>query len=265
VLVDTHVHLDFRQFDRDRDAVLDRAWAAGVVAIVTVGIDLETSQAAVALAEDHEQIFATVGFHPHDAKRADAAALAELREMAQHPKVIAIGEIGLDFYRDRSPRDVQRRVFRQQLEIAAEVGKPVVIHDREAHTDTLEILRPWAGGSQRGADERRGVLHCFSGDLALAQTAVELGFLIGVDGPITYRNARKLPEIIRALPLDRLLVETDAPFLPPHPYRGKRNEPAYVRLVAEKVADLKGLSLEKVAQATTANAEALFQVDMKPI
>ena len=262
MLIDTHAHLDFRQFDDDRNAVLDRAWQAGVAAIITIGIDLKTSRAAVALAEAHEGVFATVGFHPHDAKSADAVALAELQELGQHPRVVAIGEMGLDFYRDRSPRDVQRRVFRRQLQIAAELGKPVVIHDREAHADTLETLRQWIAESQPIPSEYRGVLHCFSGGLALAQAAIELGFFIGVDGPITYRNARKLPGIVKALPLDRLLVETDAPFLTPHPHRGQRNEPAYVRLVAERIADVKNLSPAEVAQATTANAKALFELDM---
>jgi TatD DNase family protein len=262
VLIDTHAHLDFGQFDDDRNAVLDRAWQAGLIAVITIGIDLKTSRAAVALAEAHERVFATVGFHPHDAKRADAVALAELRELGQHPRVVAIGEMGLDFFRDRSPRDVQRRVFRRQLQIAAELGKPVVVHDREAHADTLEILQQWTAESQTTFSEYRGVLHCFSGNLALAQAVIELGFFIGVDGPITYRNARKLPDIVKALPLDRLLVETDAPFLTPHPHRGQRNEPAYVRLVAEKIADTKNLPLEEVAQATTANAKALFQLDV---
>jgi TatD DNase family protein len=261
MLIDTHAHLDFRQFNDDRDAVLARAWQAGVAAIVTIGIDLETSRAAVALADTHERVWATAGFHPHDAKTASAAALTELRELARHPRVVAIGEIGLDFYRDRSPRDVQRRVFEQQLQIAADLGKPVVLHDRQAHAATLDIVRQWVTKNQ-SPFKQRGVLHCFSGDLALAQEAIELGFFIGVDGPITYRNARQLPDIVKALPLDRLLIETDAPFLTPHPHRGKRNEPAYVRLVAEKIADVKNLSLEKVAQATTANARALFQLDI---
>jgi TatD DNase family protein len=301
VLIDTHVHLDFHQFDRDRDAVLARAWQAGLVAIVTIGTNLETSQAAVALTEAYEQVFAAVGFHPHDAKTADDVSLAELHDLARHPKVVAIGEIGLDFYRDHSPRDVQRRVFGQQLQIAAELGKPVVIHSREAHTDTMDILYQWAAqcpapasqprgvlhgkkpgcpdlwsgrNGQRGFGGGRpqglfpwkkprpvaGVLHCFSGDLAMAQAAIKLGFFLGVDGPVTYRNARQLPAIVKDLPLDRLLIETDAPFLTPHPHRGKRNEPAYVQLVAEKIAELKNLPLQEVAQVTTANAQALFQI-----
>jgi TatD DNase family protein len=262
MLIDTHAHLDFRQFDTDRDAVLARAWQAGVEAIVTTGTDLETSRAAVALAQAHERVFATVGFHPHDAKTADATALAELRELARHPQVVAMGEMGLDFYRDRSPRDVQRRVFGQQLQLAAELGKPVIVHDREAHAETLDILRRWVAESQPEPCAYRGVFHCFSGDLALAEAAIELGFFIGVDGPITYRNARRLQAIVKALPLDRLLVETDAPFLVPQPYgRRDRNEPAYARLVADKIAALKNLSLAEIAQATTANAQVLFQLD----
>ena len=265
MLIDTHAHLDSSRFDDDRDAALDRAWEAGVVAIVTIGIDLETSRAAVALAEADERIFATVGFHPHDAKRADAAALAELRNLAQHSRVVAIGEIGLDYYRDLSPRDVQRRVFSQQLQIASEVGKPVIIHDRQAHTHTLEILRQWVTESRPELAEHRGVLHCFSGDLALAQAGIELGFFIGVDGPVTYQNARRLPGLVKKLAVERLLVETDAPFLTPHPYRGQRNEPAYVRLVAEKVAEVKNLTLAEVAQVTTANANTLFQLSIELI
>jgi TatD DNase family protein len=263
MLIDTHAHLDFKDFNQDREAVLNRAWQAGLAAIVTIGFDPEANRTAVALAEAHERVFATVGFHPHDAKRADDAALAELRELARHPKVVAIGEIGLDFYRDRSPRDVQRRVFRQQLQIAAELGKSVVVHDREAHAETLEFLHQWAAQDPPVPARHRGVLHCFSGDLALAQAVIELGFFIGVDGPITYRNARQLPAVVKALPLDRLLMETDAPFLTPHPYpRNERNEPAHVRLVAEKVAEVRDLSLEKVARATTANAQALFRLDI---
>ena len=262
MLVDTHAHLDFRQFNGDRQAVLARAWQAGVAAIITIGIDLKTSRAAVALAETDRRIFATAGFHPHDARAAHDAALAELQEIARHPQVVAIGEMGLDYYRDRSPRDVQRRVFRQQLDIASELGKPVVIHDREAHADTLKILCQWTAASQTPPSGYRGVLHCFSGDLRLAQEVIELGFFIGVDGPITYRNVHQLAAIIKTLPLDKLLLETDAPFLTPHPFRGKRNEPAYLKFVAEKIADLKNLTPEEVAQTTAANANTLFQLDI---
>jgi len=254
-LIDTHTHLDFPQFDADREAVIQRAQAAGVGLMINVGADLESSRAAVALAEKYECIYAAVGVHPHEAKKLDGAALAELRDLATHPQVVAVGEIGLDFYRDLSPRDVQRRAFQAQLAWAGRLGKPVIIHDREAHDEALAILTDWVAA----APERRcGVFHCFSGDLAMARRAVALGFYLGVDGPITYQNARKLPETVKWLPLDRLLIETDCPYLTPHPHRGKRNEPAYVRLVAERIAALKGISVEELAQATTANARRLF-------
>ena len=258
-LVDTHAHLDFGKFDGDRQAVIQRAREAGVGAIVNVGADLASSQRAVKLAEAHEGIYAAVGMHPHDAKALDGAALAHLRELARHPKVVAVGEIGLDFYRDLSPRDMQRRAFRAQLAWAAKLGKPVVIHDRDAHDEILEMLEDWAGGLQGSPlAGRLGVLHTFSGDLGMAERAIELGFYISISGPVTYHNARHLPDVVRALPMERLLVETDCPFLTPHPHRGKRNEPAYVRLVAERVAVLKGLPLDRVAEATTANAQRLF-------
>jgi TatD DNase family protein len=260
-IVDTHAHLDFDQFDRDRQAVLERARAAGVAAIVNVGADLDSSRRAVQLAGEYDMVYAAVGMHPHDAKALDGAVLAELRDLARHPKVVAVGEIGLDFYRDRSPRDMQRRAFRAQLAWAAKLGKPVVIHDREAHDEILEILADWAGGMAASSlAGRLGVLHTFSGDLSMAERAMEMGFYISISGPVTYNNARQLPEIVRALPLDRLLVETDCPFLAPHPHRGKRNEPAYVRLVAERIATLKGIPYDDLAGATTANARRLFNL-----
>lgn len=259
MLVDTHAHLDFSKFDGDRPAVLARAWAAGVEAIVTIGVDLPSSERAVALAKAHDRVYATVGMHPHDAKELDGEVLARFRELGRHEKVVAVGEIGLDFYRDLSPREVQRRAFRAQLAWAARLGKPVVIHDRDAHDEIMEVLSGWAG-EQRGSplEGRLGVLHTFSGDLAMAERALELGFYLSVAGPVTYPNAGQLREVVRALPLDRLLVETDCPFLAPPPHRGKRNEPAYVRLVAERVADLRDVPLDEVAEATTANARRLF-------
>ena len=262
-LVDTHAHLDFPEFDADREEVLERAKAAGVVAMVNVGTDLASSHRAVALAVQHQQIYAAVGMHPHDAKELDGAALAELRELAQQPQVVAVGEIGLDFYRDRSPRDVQLRAFRAQLAWAGKMGKPVVIHDREAHGDIMEILGGWARGLRASPlTGRLGVLHTFSGDVAMAEQAIELGFYISISGPVTYKNAHRLAQVVQALPLDRILVETDCPFLTPHPHRGKRNEPAYVRLVAEKIAALRGISFDDLAKATTANAQSLFEFEL---
>ena len=259
VLIDSHAHLDFPQFDADRSNVIDRAGAAGVQAIVNVGADLASSRRAVALAAKHPSIYAAVGMHPHDAKKLDGAALAELRELAQQPKVVAVGEIGLDFYRDLSPRDVQRRAFQAQLAWATRVGKPVIIHDRDAHDEIMQILTNWAAdfkGTQLAG--RLGVLHTFSGDLSMAERAMDMGFCISISGPVTYKNARQLADLVRTLPLERLLVETDCPYLTPHPHRGKRNEPAYVRLVAERIAALRGIPLEDVAEATTASARRLF-------
>jgi len=261
VLIDTHAHLDLAQFDADRPAVLARASAAGVVTMVTVGVDLASSRRAVALAAGNEAIVAAVGVHPHDASTLTGEVLAALRRLSEEPRVVAVGEIGLDYYRDRSPRDVQRRAFQAQLAWAARLGKPVIIHDRDAHDDVLAMLRDWAGGLAGGAlAGRPGVLHTFSGDLAMAERAISLGFYLGFSGPVTYQNARQLPRIVQAVPLDRIVVETDCPFLPPHPHRGKRNEPSYVRLVAERVAELKGVSFDELSAATTANARWLFQL-----
>lgn len=260
-LIDTHAHLDFAKFDADRLAVIERATAAGVAAIVNVGADLASSRRAVELAEQHDTVYAAVGVHPHDAKKLDGATLGELRELANRSKVVAVGEIGLDFYRDLSPRDVQRRAFQAQLAWAAKLGKPVIIHDRDAHDDIMEILGDWAAGLKNSPlTGRLGVLHTFSGDLSMAEQAMDLGFYISISGPVTYKNARQLPNLVQVLPLDRLLVETDCPFLAPHPHRGKRNEPAYVRLVAERIAELKGIAIDDVAMATTANARRLFEL-----
>jgi TatD DNase family protein len=260
-LIDTHAHLDFQKFDADRPAVLDRARAAGVATIINVGTDLESSRQAVSLAEEYEAVYAAVGMHPHDAKKLDGVTLAGLRELAQKPKVVAVGEIGLDYYRNLSPRDVQWRAFQAQLAWAARLGKPVIVHDRDAHEDIMRALSKWAEGLDGSTlAGRLGVLHTFSGDLDMAQEAIQLGFYISISGPVTYKNAGQLPDIVRALPLDRLLVETDCPFLSPEPHRGKRNEPAYTRLVAGRIAELKGISFEQVAQATTANALRLFEL-----
>jgi len=263
VLIDTHAHLDLPQFDGDRTAVVERAQAAGVALIVNAGANVESSRRAVALAAHYPEVYAGVGVHPHDAKQVDGEALATLRELARQPKVVAVGEIGLDFYRNLSPQDLQRRAFQAQLAWAAKLGKPVIVHDREAHAEVLKALTGWVA-SLVGSSlvERAGVLHSFSGDLLMAKRAIDLGFYISISGPVTYQNARRLAEIVQALPLDRLLIETDCPYLTPHPHRGKRNEPAYVRLVAEEVAKIKGLTLNEVAATTTANARRLFELEV---
>lgn len=259
--VDSHCHLDSRRFEADREAVIVRAAESGVTHLVNPGVDLPSSRSAVKLAQQHECIYAAVGVHPHEAKTLDADALKELRRLAASPKVVAVGEIGLDYYRDLSPRDVQRRALETQLELAAELGLPVIIHDRDAHHDVVTILRDWCNSfdaRRLTLDGRVGVMHSFSGDTRLAEQVLALGFTVGISGPVTYSNADRLRETARALPLERLLIETDAPYLTPHPHRGQRNEPAYIRWVAQAVADVRGLTLEAVAARTSANAQALF-------
>ena len=255
MLIDSHCHLDFSKFDRDRDAVVRRAREAGVELIINPGYNLESSRRAVALTERYPEVYAAVGVHPHEAKTVTDEVIAELRLLAAQPKVVAIGEIGLDFYRDLSPRDVQRRVFWQQLALAADLELPVIVHSREAHDDVMAILME---NIQYPISSFKGVLHAFSGDRAMAEKVFDLGFCLGIAGPVTFRNARRLRALVRELPLKRLLIETDAPYLAPHPYRGKRNEPARVALVAAAVAELHGVGETEVGEQTAAAARQLF-------
>jgi TatD DNase family protein len=254
-LIDTHAHLDARPFANDLPGVLERAEAAGVRQIINVGIDVESSRAAIRLAEGHANIWATVGVHPHDAAKLYPADLEELRDLARHPRVVAIGETGLDFYRDLSPRSAQLAAFRLHLDLARDLSLPVIIHDRDAHEEVLQELRRWTA-LRPGGDY--GVLHCFSGSAAMAREAVELGFYIAVGGPITYRPQGALVEAVQQVPLERLLLETDCPYLPPEPYRGRRNEPAYLERVAREVARVRWMSVEELVDATSANASRLF-------
>jgi len=254
-LVDSHAHLDGGQFKEDLDEVVHRATANGVEYILTVGCDLESSRQSIDLALRYPNIYAAVGIHPHDAETANDAALDQLREMAQSvDKVVAIGETGLDFFRDRSPRPVQRDAFRRQIRLARELQLPLIIHDRDAHDEVIEILRA------EKASEVGGVLHCFSGNLAMAKQCVEMGFYISFPGTLTYPKNDELRAIARALPIDVTLVETDCPYLSPQPWRGKRNEPAYVRATAELLAELKGLTFEDVARVTSLNTHRLFGI-----
>ncbi len=251
-LVDSHAHLDGRQFESDREATIQRALQNGISHILTVGCDLQSSLASVALAEQYEQIYASVGVHPHDATEITPATLAQLKDLLSHAKVVALGEIGLDFFRDRSPRETQRSAFRQQIQLAREVGKPIIVHDRDAHDEVVQILQ------EEDAAAVGGVLHCFSGDLAMARKCLELGFYLSFPGTITYPKNDAAREVVRAIPIDRMLVETDCPYLSPQQFRGKRNEPAYVRYTAERVAEIKGLSIEDVARVTSRNSFDLF-------
>lgn len=251
MLIDTHAHLDLDDFDGDRDAVIARARAAGVERIITIGIGLEECRRAIEIASAHPFIYAAIGLHPHNASMLDLAALDFLEEQARDMRVVALGEMGLDFYRNRSPRQDQVRAFRAQLDLAAALKLPVVIHDRDAHAETLQILReekPPCGG----------VLHCFSGDTAMARACIDLGFLISIPGTVTFKNAAGLHAVVVDTGLEHLLIETDCPFLTPAPHRGKRNEPAYVRFIAEKIAELKNVPLEEVAVRTGENACRLF-------
>lgn len=260
-LTDTHCHLAFDRFNGDRSEVIERAHAAGVTRILVPAVDLQDSHSALQLNVAHPGIYAAVGVHPNSALTWGAGSLQDLRTLASRPGVVAIGEIGLDHYRQSAPHDVQEEVLRQQLALAAELGLPVVLHNRQAEHDLLKILSEWHAHllvHNPQLAQRPGVLHSFSGDLSTAWRAIEMNFYIGITGPVTYKNAPDLQSIVSSLPLDHLLIETDAPFLAPHPHRGKRNEPAFVRLVAEKIAELLGVSVPEVAAQTTKNSAALF-------
>ncbi len=248
MLFDTHAHLQGSEFAADRDAALARAREAGVARLLVVGADVESSRQAVALAGAHADVYAGVGIHPHDAAQADEGALAGIAALARAEKVVAVGEIGLDYYRNLSSREAQARALRAQLALAREVGKPVLLHCREAHADLLAVLA--ADGLPAGG----GIMHCFSGDLGVARRCLDLGLLVSIAGPVTYPNARRLREVVQALPLAWLVLETDCPYLPPQPWRGKRNEPAYLVATAARVATLAGVPVDVVAAETTRSA-----------
>lgn len=253
MFIDTHAHLDDEKFQDDLIEVLARAKEARVQYIVNVGYDLLSSQKSVELAKTYPHIYAVVGLHPHDAKEAEEDTYKQLLELAKEEKVVALGEMGLDYYWDNSPRDVQQQVFRRQINLAKELKLPIVVHDRDAHGDIIQILR------EEKAEEVGGVLHCFSGSWEMAETCLKMGFYISFAGPLTFNNARKLTEIAQKVPLDRILTETDSPYLTPHPFRGKRNEPARVVLVAEKLAALRNEELEKIGEITVENARKVFR------
>lgn len=254
-LVDSHAHLDGKQFATDLNEVINRAADNGVEFILTVGCDLESSRKSIDLALRHPNVYASVGIHPHDAIEATDAAIIELKEMVKSiDKVVAIGETGLDFYRDRSPRPVQREAFRKQIRLARELKLPLIIHDRDAHDEVIAIMK------DENAAEVGGVLHCFSGDLQMARTCVEMGFYISFPGTLTYPKNDELRQIAQTLPIDVAMVETDCPYLSPQKWRGKRNEPAYVRTTAELLAEIKGLTFDDVARVTSLNTHRLFGI-----
>jgi TatD DNase family protein len=254
ILIDSHAHLEMPDFRRDLEEVIQRAKEAGVKYIFTVGTEKKEWERALEIAQSYPFIYAILGVHPHNAKEIDDHTYETLKGLCQNERVRAFGEIGLDFYRDLSPRDIQLNRFREQIALARELGLPIVVHDREAHPETLEVLK------SEKAEALGGIIHCFSGDYEMAKECIEMGFYISVPGSITFKNTELFREIVRKLPLESLLVETDAPFLTPVPFRGKRNEPGYVRYTAEKIAEIKKVPFEKVAEATTGNALRVFKV-----
>lgn len=254
MLIDSHAHLEMPEFKKDLEAVIQRAKAARVEYIFTVGTEKKDWKRAVEIADSHPSIYAILGVHPHNAKEINDQTYPTLRGLCRNGKVKAYGEIGLDFFRNLSPRDIQLKRFREQIGLAKELDLPIVIHDREAHRETLEILK------SEKAEENGGIIHCFSGDYEMAKACMDMGFYISIPGSITFKNAEGFREIVERIPLESLLVETDAPFLTPEPFRGKRNEPSYVQYTAQRVAEVKRISFEKVAEVTTENALRVYRL-----
>lgn len=252
-MIDSHCHLDSKIYHGQIDDLLSEARSAGVHTVVNIGVDIPSSEISVTLAEKYEMLYATVGIHPHDATTLNDQTLARLRDLAEHRKVVAIGEIGLDYYRDMSPRPVQREAFQRQLELAVELQMPVVIHTREAFEDTISIVRDFAPRLPGG------VFHCFPGDTAQAERVFELGFVISVGGVITYNKAG-MARVASDVPLDKIMLETDAPYLTPVPHRGTTNRPALVTIVAKKLAELRGISLAEIERATDRNTRKLYRL-----
>lgn len=251
MIIDSHVHLEDRRFNNDRDSLIKSLHDDGIKAVINIGSDMATSKASVELANKYENIYAVVGVHPHEVKDMNANTISELEALAANKKVVAIGEIGLDYYYDNSPRDIQRERFEEQILLAKKLDLPIVIHSRDAAKDTLDIVK-------KHADGLRGEMHCFSYSVEMMREYLKLGFYIALGGPVTYKNAVVPKEVAKEVPLDRLLIETDCPYLTPEPFRGKRNEPKYARFVAEKIAEIKGISYEELAEATNKNVEDLF-------
>lgn len=259
-MIDTHCHLNFDRYDEDRDAVIERATAAGVNRVIIPAVDRKSIEQITPLIEKHDNLFMAVGVHPNSTDEFSDDLLAELRQLADRERVIAIGEIGLDYYWKKVPRDRQIKAFEAQLALAADLELPVIIHNRESGEDVIAILEQWAGSLPDSLRDRPGVLHSFSAPQAIADRAITAGFYLGFTGPITFKNADSLRRIAADVPLERILVETDGPFLTPHPYRGKRNEPAYIPYIVERLANLKQITKDAMAHATTENAVRLFQL-----
>jgi TatD DNase family protein len=254
MLFDTHVHLNADQYKDDLTEVIERALATGVSHMVVVGFDRPTINKALELAETYDFLYAAVGWHPVDAIDMKDEDLIWLEELSAHPKVMALGEMGLDYYWDKSPKEIQKEVFRKQIQLAKKVNLPIIIHNRDATADIVEILK------EEKADTVGGIMHCFSGSVEIAKECVEMNFYISLGGPVTFKNAKQPKKVAEEIPLERLLIETDCPYLTPHPFRGKRNEPSYVKLVAEEISRIKGVPFEEVSRITTENAKKIFGI-----
>ncbi|MUT67724.1 TatD family hydrolase [Paenibacillus sp. NEAU-GSW1] len=253
-LFDTHTHMDSPKFDSDRAEAIARAREAGVELMVNIGFNRETIPTTIALAEQYDFIYAAVGWHPVDSIEMQPGDLEWIEQLCAHPKVVAIGEIGLDYHWDTSPKEVQHRVFREQIRLARKVRKPIVIHNRDAHEDIVKILK------EENASEVGGVMHCFSGSWETAKKCLDMNFYISFGGPVTFKNARVPKEVLERVPLDRLLIETDSPYLAPHPFRGKRNETAFVSYVADTAAEITGKSKDEIAKITMENGKKCFGI-----
>lgn len=255
MFIDTHVHLNADQYENDAEEVIQRALDAGVKKMVVVGFDRKTISKAMELIETYPFIYGVIGWHPVDAVDCTEEDLQWIKELAAHPKIVGIGETGLDYYWDKSPKDIQQELFRKQIQLAKDVQLPIVIHNRDATGDVVRILQ------EEQASEAGGIMHCYGGSVETARQCIDMNFYISLGGPVTFKNAKMPKEVAKEIPLDKLLIETDAPYLAPHPYRGKRNEPSYVPLVAEEIARLKEISVEEVAKQTTANAKKIFAME----
>ncbi|MCM0627096.1 TatD family hydrolase [Lysinibacillus sp. OL1_EC] len=255
MFIDTHVHLNADQYEEDLQEVIDRALEAKVERMVVIGFDRKTIERTMQLIEQYDFVYGVIGWHPVDAIDCTPQDLEWIEQLASHPKIVGIGETGLDYYWDKSPKDVQQELFRKQIQLAQKINLPIVIHNRDATGDVVQILR------EENAASVGGVMHCFSGSVETARECIAMNFMISLGGPVTFKNARLPKEVATEIALEHLMIETDAPYLAPHPHRGKRNEPAFVPLVAEEIARLKGLTIEEIAQATTANAKNFFGID----
>jgi len=253
-LFDTHTHMDAPQFDEDRHEMIQRAIKEGVELFLNIGFNRETIPSTLALADQYKQIYAAIGWHPVDSVFMQEGDLEWIEELTKHPKVVAIGEIGLDYHWDTSPKEVQQRVFREQIRLAKKLRKPIVIHNRDAHEDIVRILK------EENAEEIGGVMHCFSGSWETAKKCLDMNFYISFGGPVTFKNARVPKEVLFNTPLDKILIETDSPYLTPHPYRGKRNESGFVSLVAQSAAEIKGLTIEEIGSITIENGKKCFGI-----